>query len=77
MDSVTGAAVATMVVLGYVLVVQAMTAAIVLLAEFSMRRVRALRFLLAMESQPEPATTSVEPQGQEPAYRIGGGLLKW
>jgi hypothetical protein len=74
MDSVTGAATALVLVLGYVLIVQAMTAAVVLLAEFIVLRVRVLRDLAGIE-QTEPMP--VEPPGQEPAYRIGGGLIRW
>ena len=73
-EQVTGAAMVAVIVLGYVLIVQALTAAVVLLAEFIVLRVRALRSLLAIERE---APAPVEPLGQEPAYRIGGGLLKW
>jgi hypothetical protein len=75
-EEVAGATTMLVIVLAYVLIVQAMTAAVVLLAEFIVLRVRALRSLLAIESQPEPARVSEEaPQAQ--SYRVSGGLLKW
>lgn len=73
-EQVTGAAMAAVLVLGYVLLVQAMTAAIVLLAEFIVLRGRVLRSLLAIERE---ASVPEEPQGQKPAYRVGGGLVRW
>jgi hypothetical protein len=45
-EQVTGAAIGAVVVLGYVLVVQAMTAAIVLLVQLIVVQVRALRSLV-------------------------------
>jgi hypothetical protein len=69
-----GAGSALVLVLGYVLLVQAMSAAVVLLAEFIVLRVRVLRSLLAIERE---APAPMEPRGQEPAYRIGGGLMRW
>jgi hypothetical protein len=74
-EQLWGAGTGLVLVLGYVLVVQAMTAAIVLLAEFIVLRVRTLLALVAVE-QTEP--TPVEPQRQpEPPYRVGGGLMRW
>jgi hypothetical protein len=73
-EQVTGAAMAAVIVLGYVLIVQAMAAAVVLLAEFIVLRFRVLRSLLAIE---RGAPAPVEPRGQEPAYRVGGGLMRW
>jgi MFS superfamily sulfate permease-like transporter len=77
MDSVTGAAIATVVVLGYVLIVQAMMAAIVLLCEFIVLRLRALWGVVATveRTAPEPAHVPEEPPQVQP-YRLGGDL-KW
>jgi hypothetical protein len=69
-EEVAGATMVLVIVLAYVLIVQTMTAAVVLLAEFIVLRVRALRSLLAVEPEPVRQT--------EPApYRIGGGLMRW
>jgi hypothetical protein len=76
MDSVTGAATATVVVLAYVLLVQCLTAAVVLLAEFIVLRVRALWGVATVErTAPEPARVPEEPPQVQP-YRLGGDL-KW
>jgi hypothetical protein len=75
MDSVTGAAIATVVVLAHVLLVQCLTAAVVLLAEFIVLRVRALWGVVGIQSPPEPAGVPEEPP-QVPPYRLGGDL-KW
>lgn len=69
-EEVAGATTVLVIVLAYVLIVQAMTAAVVLMAEFIVLRVRALRNLLAVE--PEPVR-----QPESAPYRVGGGLLKW
>jgi hypothetical protein len=70
-EQVTGATTALVLILAYVLIVQAMMAAIVVLAEFIALRLQALRNLvraeLSTENDPEPAGD----------YRLGGGLLKW
>jgi hypothetical protein len=73
----TGAAIALVLFLGYVLLVQAMMAAIVLLCEFTILRVQALRALLGAAEVPQTQTQApvlVEPQ--RPTYRLGGDL-KW
>jgi hypothetical protein len=77
MEQVTGAAVASVVVMGYLLLVEGLTAAIVLLAHFIVLQVRALRTLAVVEPKPTPAPmveSAAEPQGQ--TYRLGGDL-KW
>jgi hypothetical protein len=74
-DGFVGAFTAAAVLLCYLMLVEAMTAAVVLLAECIVLRIRALRRLfIAVEGAPEPETP---PQVQEPAYRIGGGLMRW
>jgi hypothetical protein len=78
----TGAAIGLVLFLGYVLLVQAMTAAIVLLAEFTILRVQALRALLraAETPQAEPQAAPQAPVIAEapttPAYRLGGDV-RW
>jgi hypothetical protein len=76
-EQLWGAGTALVLVLAYVLLVQAMTAAVVLLAEFIVLRVRVLRSLLAAVEREAPASSPQAPQGQEPAYRVGGGLMRW
>jgi hypothetical protein len=76
LSQVTGAAMAIVLVLGYVLIVQAMTAAVVLLAEFIVLRLHALWGAVGIESPPEPARVPEEAPQAQP-YRVGGGLLKW
>jgi hypothetical protein len=60
-------------VLAYVLLLEAMTAAILVLAQFTVAQVRALRTTLALEWSP-PAPPTVDAQ---PTYQLGGGLKKW
>jgi hypothetical protein len=72
-EQLAGAGIGTLVVLGYLLLVEALTAAIVLLAQFIVLQVRALRKLSVVEPKPVVEPVS-EPQGQ--TYRLGGDL-KW
>ena len=76
-DRVTGAAMATVVVLSYVLVVQCLTAACVLLCEFIVLRVRALWGVVGIERSPQAGKVTPLPDDQGEPYRVGGGLLKW
>jgi hypothetical protein len=59
--------------LGYLLVLQCMTAAALLLSQYIAVQWRALRLLLAA---PWPVTPEVEDQGQLEPYRVGG-LMRW
>jgi hypothetical protein len=73
----TGAAIALVLFLGYVLLVQAMTAAIVLLCEFTIIRIQALRAFLKAAEPPQAAPQApvlVEPK--RPTYRLGGDV-RW
>jgi hypothetical protein len=76
LEQVTGAGTALVIVLGYLLIAEAMTAAVLLLGQFIVVQVRAL--VAIVEERPEgspevaPATSD---QGE--SYRVGGGLLKW
>jgi hypothetical protein len=78
MEQVAGAGIASVIVLGYLLLVEVLTAAIVLLAHFIVLQVRALRGLTAVEPKPMPV---VEPLSREaatnPQVVIGGGIRKW
>jgi hypothetical protein len=76
-EQLTGAGLAAIVVLGYLLIVQAMTAAAVLLAQFIVVQVRALWSLVAPSwlSPPSSAAPVVDDQGEP--YKLGGGLLRW
>ena len=78
MEQVTGAGVASIVVLGYVLLVEAVTAAILLLGQFIVVQVRALRLMLSVEWTQPRAPESVLPE-LPPDHKvvIGGGIRKW
>ena len=75
-EQLTGAGLAAIVVLGYVLIVQAMTAAAVLLAQFIIVQVRTLWLLVAPLWLPRPSAAPVVDDQGEP-YKLGGGLLRW
>jgi hypothetical protein len=60
--------------LGYLLVVQCMTAAVLLLAQYIAVQGRALWSLLTVEPT-RPGRAQVE--GQDQHYRVGGGLMRW
>jgi hypothetical protein len=68
---VNGVLAALVVVLAYVLLVQAMAAAIVLLSEFILLRIRVLRSMLVSE-KPAPTFTPAREH-----YQIGGAIRKW
>jgi hypothetical protein len=70
-EQLTGAASVAVIVLAYVLVVQAMMAAIVLLSEFIVLRIRALWTLVEVKS------SASAPVVESDSYRVGGGLMKW
>jgi hypothetical protein len=75
MEELLDAATVVVLVLTYFLILQTLTAAVLLLGQFIVVQVRALRALVAVEWQrPEPAPL-VDDQGE--SYRVGGGLLKW
>ena len=81
LEQVTGALLATALVLVYLVLVECLMAVIVLLAQYFVLQVRALRRLLA----PTREVGEAQPQGEPPPvvddqsqpYRVGGGLLKW
>lgn len=81
MEQVTGAGIASIVVLAYVLIMQALTAAILLLGQLIVLQVRALRSLPVVESRPEHRRKVAESLSPEPVpdHRvvIGGGIRKW
>lgn len=74
-EQMTGALAALVIGLGYLLLLQAMTVAMILLAGYIVRHMRALRSLLA--EPPRPAMTAVEDQDSSEPYRVGGGLIRW
>jgi hypothetical protein len=76
-DQVTDAAIAAVLVLAYVLLVQCLAAACVLLSEFIVLRVRALWGVVGIERSPQAGKVTPLPDDQGEPYRIGGGLLKW
>jgi hypothetical protein len=79
LEQLTGAVAAVVLVLAYVLVVQCMTAAAVLLCEFIVLRVRALAALVA-EQQSRPGESYRgdlnDSPPTAPSYRLGGDV-KW
>jgi hypothetical protein len=76
-EAVTGAAVAGVIALGYLLLVEVMAAAILLLCQFVVLQARALRALWA--EAPRPRVAPVEEQDTaegKPMYRLGGDV-RW
>jgi hypothetical protein len=73
-EQLTGAVMAVIVFLSYLMVVQALMAALLLLGQFTILQARALRALVESPQTTEPAPV-VDDQGE--SYRVGGGLLKW
>jgi hypothetical protein len=81
-EQLAGAASVAVVVLAWLLVVEAMTAAIVLLATFTVLQWRALRSLLTVEPPRAvpvavPAGDQDQGDGEAPRVRIGGGVMRW
>jgi hypothetical protein len=80
-ERMAGAGTVLVLVLGYLLLVQVMAAAIVLLAQFIVIQVRTLKTLLVQEPPRTPVTplvpATVEDQGEPQTYRVGGGLRRW
>jgi hypothetical protein len=71
-EQLAGAAAATIIALTYIVLVQVLTAACVLLAEFIVLQIHKLNSLIgSRQNQPIPA----EPSRQE--YKLGGGLMRW
>jgi hypothetical protein len=76
MSELADAATVLVLVLAYLLILQALTAAAVLLAQFIVWRVRALRSVLGdIKSASSP---EVQPQtaGESRRYRLGG-YIRW
>jgi hypothetical protein len=79
MEQLTGAGIASIVVLAYVLLLEAVTAAIVMLGQFLVLQIRALRLLVEPPAMPPsvPVPTPIpEPAGDHEVV-IGGGIRKW
>jgi hypothetical protein len=77
-EQLTGAASVAVLVLAYAVVVEALTAAVVLLAHFIALQVRNLRGVLVGRPA-APAREVHEARGQDDGqpYRLGGGLMRW
>jgi hypothetical protein len=78
MEQLAGAGVVSIVVLGYLLLLEALTAAVVLLGQFLVLQIRALRSLVEPRS-PIPAPV-IEPAPELPPDHqvvVGGGIKKW
>jgi hypothetical protein len=71
-QQLAGAATVAVIVLTYIVLVQVLTAACVLLAQFITLQIRALRSLIA---SPQNREIPAEPHQQ--AYKVGGGLARW
>ena len=76
-EQLWGAGTGLVVVLAYVLLVECLTAAAVLLCEFIVLRVRALRTLVGIAWSPQVPERLAVVEDQEPAYRVGGGIMRW
>jgi hypothetical protein len=77
MEQLVGACVGTVVVLAYVLLLEAVTAAIVMLGQFLVLQIRALRSLVEHEPKPTPAPAPVPEPPPSREVVIGGGIRKW
>jgi hypothetical protein len=82
LEQVTGALLATALVLVYIVVVQLLMSAIVLLAQYFVLQVRALRRLLTSapqvrKAQPQTGATTHVAGNQGQPYRVGGGIKRW
>jgi hypothetical protein len=78
-SQVAGTAFTAVVVLGYVLLVQSMTAAVLVLAEFIVWRVRALWSVLgdaSLNLTHVSESPEVRPEGTGRTYRLGGDI-RW
>ena len=76
-EQLVGAASVLVVVLGYVLLVQVLMAAIILLGMFTVLQWRSLVDLLGEPPRPVPATAEAD-QGEPPSgVRVGGGVIFW
>lgn len=77
-DQLLGAASLAVVVLAYVVIVEAMMAAIVLLAAFIVLQWRQLWSLLAYRpAAPAREVNQARAEGDRQPYRLGGGLMRW
>ena len=78
LEQVTGAVLALVIVSAYIVVVEALCAAMLLLGQFTILQARALRQLVATlprdESAPSSPAVAVDAEGT--VYRVGGHL-KW
>jgi hypothetical protein len=63
--------------LSYLLIVQALMAAVLLLAEFTVRQWRHLAALLAEPPRPVLAPEVIEDDQAEPHRRLGGAVIRW
>lgn len=71
-EQLAGAVMVLVVVSSYLLILQTMTAAVLLLGQFIVLQIRAFHALVAVDWQrPEP-TPVLDDQGE--SYRVGGGL---
>ena len=76
-EQATGVVSVAVVLLAYLLVLQAMTASVLLLARYCALQWRSLRALLAVEPpRPAPAPQVRQDQDQPRPYRLGGDL-RW
>jgi hypothetical protein len=82
-EQLAGAGVGLVLVLGYLLLVQVMAAAVLLLAQFTLLQWRSLKTLLSQEPPrplPVPAAArEVHESRGEPTRRVvvGGGIRRW
>jgi hypothetical protein len=70
-EQLAGAASASIIVLAYLILLEVMTAIVVLLSQFLVLQVRSLRSVLASEKPTPDVAPATKP------YIIGGGIRKW
>jgi hypothetical protein len=69
-EQLAGAASASIIVLAYLILLQAMTAAVVLLSQFLVLQFRSLRSMFASEEPTADLAPATKP------YRLGGGVRR-
>jgi len=69
-EQLAGAASASIIILAYLILLQAMTGIMLLLGQFLVLQVRSLRSMIAKKPSSE-MTPAPEP------YKVGGGLMRW
>jgi hypothetical protein len=78
-EQLAGAGVGLVLVLGYLLLVQVLAAAVLLLAQFTVLQWRSLKTLVQEPPRtlPAPAREVHQARGEPTGVAIGGGIRRW